>query len=387
MTVLVPTSADRVDDADVSFSFALTNPTGGAQVGTQAAAAVVVSDDDAGGVLRFSAASYGRSEGLPTATITVVRSGGSAGPVTVPYATTGGTASPGADYDPASGTLTFGPGQTSRTFTVTLLADAADEADETVGLSLGAPTGGATLGAPAAATLTLADDDLGAGVIQLGAATLRRAENAASAVFTVRRTGGTAAGASVAYATSDGSASAGSDYTSTSGTITFAAGQVSATVSIPLTNDTRDESDETVLLTLSSPGGSAFLGTPASAVLTITDNDVAGTIRLASAAASGGETGGLVTVTLLRTGGAASEATVAYATSNGSAAAGTDYSPAAGTVVFGPGETSRTISVTVLPDALAEPSETLTFTLTSPGGGAVLGSPSSAVLFVVDDDD
>ncbi len=65
----------------------------------------------------------------------------------------------GSDYTSAAGTLTFGLGQTTTTFTVTLLSDTLVEGTETIGLSLSAPTGGVSLGSPAQATLYLVDDD------------------------------------------------------------------------------------------------------------------------------------------------------------------------------------------------------------------------------------
>src|SRR5262249_26691779 len=94
-----------------------------------------------------------------TATITVTRTGGSNVPVSVNYATSNGTATAGSDYTATSGTLNFGVGETSKTFTIPILDDTAVENPETVTLTLSNPTGGATLGSPATATLTINSDD------------------------------------------------------------------------------------------------------------------------------------------------------------------------------------------------------------------------------------
>lgn len=110
------------------------------------------------GSLQFSAASYAVNENGGSVTITVTRTGGSTGAVSVTYATSNGTAAAGSDYTATSGTLTFADGETSKTFSVAVLDDALDEPDETVNLTLSSPAGGATLGT-STAVLTITDND------------------------------------------------------------------------------------------------------------------------------------------------------------------------------------------------------------------------------------
>jgi len=112
------------------------------------------------GSLRLSASTYSVGEGAGHATITVNRVNGSSGQVTVNYATSNGTAAAGSDYTTRSGTLTWPAGDSApKTFTVPILNDTAVESNETVTVTLSAPTGGATLGTPATATLTIIDND------------------------------------------------------------------------------------------------------------------------------------------------------------------------------------------------------------------------------------
>lgn len=112
----------------------------------------------AASTLRFSAANYSVGEGGVTVTITVTRTGSSVGVATVEYATRNGTATDKGDYSPAFGTLRFNPGQTSRSFTVSIIDDAFIEPDEAVNLTLRNPTG-ASLGSQATAVLTILDND------------------------------------------------------------------------------------------------------------------------------------------------------------------------------------------------------------------------------------
>ncbi|MFO0966215.1 MAG: Calx-beta domain-containing protein [Gemmataceae bacterium] len=227
------------------------------------------------GALQFSSATYSVNENGGATTITVTRSGGSDGSVAVNYATSNGTAAAGSDYTASSGTLTFAAGETSKTFTVPITNDALVEGAETINLTLSGPTGGATLGGQATATLTIQDDDVAPqpGALRFSASAFSVDEGQATATITVTRTGGSDGSVSVNYATSNGSATAGSDYTGASGTLTFAAGQTSKTFTVPILNDTAVEGAETVNLTLSGPTGGATLGSPAAATLTIVDND------------------------------------------------------------------------------------------------------------------
>jgi hypothetical protein len=110
--------------------------------------------------LSFSQATYSAGEGAGAATVTVTRGGDTTVPVTVNYATSNGSATAGADYTGASGTLSFAAGETSKTFAVTLLDDSAVEGSETINLTLSAPSGGGAALGRALATLTITDNDV-----------------------------------------------------------------------------------------------------------------------------------------------------------------------------------------------------------------------------------
>ena len=379
---------DAIVETSESFGLALSNPTAGATLASPSNANVTINDNDVApvaGSVRLSSATYAFGESGGLVTLTLIRSGGTL-PFSVNYATSDGSAVASSDFIAASSAVNFGNGENSRTFTIDIINDAIAEGTESFNLALSSPTAGATLAAPSTAIVTIIDDDnADPGTLQFSAGTYTVGEGDGSFLVTVTRTGGSAGAVSVDYATSDGSATAGSDYTAASGTLEFAAGQVANTFAVPILDDLLAESDETINLALSSPTGGAALGLVTSAVLSIVDNDSAGTVQFSSATYSANEGGGSATITVTRTGGAAGGVSVDYATSDGTATDGSDYTAASGTLTFGPGQTSQTFTVDILDDLLSEPDETVNLLLSSPTGGAALGD-ASATLTITDND-
>jgi hypothetical protein len=135
----------------------------------------------------------------------------------------------------------------------------------------------------------------GPGQLTFGAPAYRIRENAGTATILIVRTGGSDGGVTVDYGTSDGTATAGIDYTSASGTLTFAPGEMGKLVRIPILDDSGDEGNATVNLTLSNAAGGAGLGNPSTAVLTILETSppvvAAGPGMAVSAAEGAGFTG------------------------------------------------------------------------------------------------
>ena len=289
LTFPVPILNDNLPEGNERFEVVLSNPSAGARLGSTSISKVTIQDDEV--VLQFDATAYTVSEDGTKATITVERSGPPGSTVTVQYATSNGTATGGAtaatlgaDYVTTSGTLTFGPTITTQTFTVTIVNDFVIEPDETLTLTLSNPgvvgTGTAPiLGPRNPATLTITNDDK-AGTIEFSAGTYTASEAAGTAAIVVSRTGGLAEGVTVTFATSAGTATPGDDYTETATTLTFAGGEAIKTVLVPIVNDSIVEPNETVSLTLSSPGGGGTLGARSTAVLTIISDDQPGDHRV-----------------------------------------------------------------------------------------------------------
>ncbi|HEX6288526.1 MAG TPA: Calx-beta domain-containing protein, partial [Herpetosiphonaceae bacterium] len=329
--------------------------------------------------VRLSTAAASVDESTSSVTFGAVLSAAASYPVTVSYATSNGTAMAGSDYTAASGTLTFAPGETSKTISVPIRNDVNDEPEETFRLAL-TTSKDLIIEAPATATVTIQDNDAPPAV-SLSASSYSVGENAAAANITVRLSAASAYTVTVEYATSNGTATAGSDYTTSTGTVTFAPGEASKIISVPLLEDGLLEPNETFTVSLSSPSN-ATLGTPTTGTVTISAND---TITFSASAYSVGENAAAAALTVRLNAASAQSVTVEYATSDGTATAGSDYTASTGTVTFAPGETSKTVSIPLLEDGLLEGNETFTVSLSNPGN-AGLGTPATATVTISSND-
>ncbi|MGI8436352.1 MAG: Calx-beta domain-containing protein [Chthoniobacterales bacterium] len=381
--IMISIIDDSVFEGNEDFSVNLSNPMGGATLGTPASTTVTIVDNDTAPTVQFSSATYSVNENAGPATLTVTLSGASALPASVNYSTADGTATSPADYNAASGTVTFAPGETSKTVNVTINDDTTFEGNENFSVSLSNPSG-ATLGSPSTATVTIIDDDA-APLVQFSAANYDVNEGAGTVTVTVTKTGNTTLPATVSYATSDGTATAPADYTTTAGTLTFAPGDTSKTFTIPIVQDTIYEGNEMFNVTLSAPVG-ATLGAPNPATVTILDDDTAPTFTIDSVSQNEGNSGTTPFVfTVTKTGSTSLPATVQFATADGTATtADNDYVAQSGMLTFAPGDTTMTITVNVNGDTTFEPDETFTVNLASPTNATITTATGTGT--IVNDD-
>jgi YD repeat-containing protein len=349
------------------------------------------------GTLQLSAATYsgGEVSGQRTITITATRTGGNNGVVTIPYTVTAGTATAGSDYTASNGTFSWATGDAAnKTFTITVLDDTAIESNETLTVALGTATGGATRGTPNTATVTITSDDIPPpGSLQFSAATYTGGESLSQRTITITatRASGSNGAVSASYTVTAGTATAGSDYTASNGTLSWANGDTAnKTFTITVLDDTAVESNETVTVTLGSPTGGATIGSPATATVTIfnDDNPPAGSVQFSASSFSGGEAAGQRTITIgvTRTGGNFGGASVPYTITGNNATAGVDYTASNGTLLWSDGDTTtKTFTITVLDDSTVENAELINLALGTPVG-ASLGSPNTASVAIISDD-
>ena len=203
-----------------------------------------------------------------------------------------------------------------------------------------------------------------------------------NAVFTVNLSAASTQTVSVNYGTANGTATAGSDYTATSNTLSFAPGQTSKTISVPIVGNTLAEGSENFTLNLSNPTNATI--SDAQAVGTIIDNDLASVLPQLSindVIVTEGDNGTSNAVFTVNLSTASTQAiNVNYATANGTATAGSDYTATSNTLSFAPGQTSKTITVQVNGDTLDEVNETFTLNLSSPTNATIADAQGIATI-------
>jgi Ca2+-binding RTX toxin-like protein len=283
--------------------------------------------------------------------------------VVVTYNTTDGTATAGSDFTGVTpaGQVTILAGQTTATINIAVKGDTVYEADETFNVNVVSATN-AVVPVGLHGVGTIINDDV-APVISIGNATLAEGNAGTTmAHFTVSLDALSGFATTVHWATSDGTATAGSDYVGASGDITIAAGQQTADIAIAINGDTLFENNETFNVTLSAPVGATAGVTTGFG--TITNDDAAPTVTITNQALLEGNAGTqnmVFTVSLSAASGL--PVTLNYATADGTAAAGTDYLGATGSLTFNPGETTKTITVVINGDTAIEADETFNVVL------------------------
>lgn len=341
------------------------------------------------------------NEAAGTATFTVTLAGTATTPVTIDFATADGTAKAGLDYTAVTGTVTFAPGETSKSITVPILNDAVYEGSETFNVNLSNPSSNAVISDPLGLG-TIKDD--GSGTVPPGVTpdddrplvTINDVlvnEASKSAIFTVTLSNLSDLPVTVKYSSVNGSAEAGFDYDAVLGTLTFAPGELTKTISVPLKNDTVYEGAETFQVVLTDPTNAKVTaagtgvdptkdGTGIGTIVddgtgTLTPDTPPGTpldndkpaISINDMVVNEGA--GTATFTLTMSNAAKMPVTVAYASADGTALAGLDYTAVTGTVTFAAGVTSQTITVPILNDSVYEGAETFTINLSAPTNATI----------------
>ena len=375
-TIDVRTREDNADEPDTeTFMLELSDPEDATLGNRSTGTGTITDDDDPPEVTIGDAPAV--TEGSP-ALFPVTLNAASGKMVTVMYRTMGDTATAGSDYMTTTGKLEFGPGTRELTIVVPTSDDRSDEEEENFTVELHDPTDATLKDDPEEGEGTIRDND---DPLHLSIMDAEAVTEGGTATFTVTLSEESSEVVTVAYATRNGTATAGSDYEAVSDTLTFQPGDTEETVGVSVLDDTVAEDLETFMVELSSALG-ATIGDHSGAA-TIIDDDEGGTPSLRLDDVSVAE-GGTAAFTVTLSVPAPGQITVAYATMDGSALAGLDYMTTTGTLRFAANETTKTISVPVVNDQVAEQTEHFTVELSNPTGATLADRTGTGT--ITDDD-
>ena len=333
-------------------------------------------ESDGAGTLRLASAFTVRAEEKSgVARVTVMRTGGSDGTVTVRYATANETARAGIHYSAVAGTLTFGPGEILKTIEIPLFDDALYSGNTKFTLILGSPAG-TTLGGEPLQTIEIVEDE---SVPRLSAANLTVTEGddgEREVRFDVTLTG-----APRAAVTADWSYRlANDDGSMRTGTLTFLpGGATTQTITIRYTANRIPEADRIIHVSLFNITNAAPQRIDHTVV--VTDDDLAA-ITVLDATVS--ELRNSVAVTIALTAPSAKEVTVKFATAGGSATADGDFSVTRGTAIFSRFANRFQVVIPITPDAISEGEESFQLVLSEPSGATL--AREAATVTILDDD-
>src|SRR5207244_3186982 len=278
---------------------------------------------------------------------------------------TGGTATgDGVDYTLANGTLTFAPGVTTQQIALSVVDDALHEANETIVTTLSNPIN-AALGAPTSNTYTITDNDNPPAVtLILSDSPMAEAGGVATVTAELSEPSGLPVTVNLSFS---GTATLGSDYTHSASSILIPAGSTNGSITLTAVQDALDETDETIIVDISSVTNGAESGTQ-QVTATITDDD-GPAISINNVTVTEVNAGSTVNANFSLTLSAASpqSITVDYSTADGTATAPADYVAKSGTVTFPANSTTpQTITIVVNGDNSDEIDETFTVNLSNP---------------------
>ena len=392
------TAKDNDVDAPNKTFTVSANASGGG-VATPSSLQLTVTDDDAAptvSVANASAVTEGNS-GTVNMSFIVSLSGASGNAITVPYTLTG-TATGGSDYEtPASASLSIPAGDTSGTIVIKVKGDTVDEPNETIIVTLGAPTHATVSSTEGAGTGTgtITDDD-SMPTLSINSPSVDEGDSGTATMnFKVTMSSVSGKAVSVAYAdASTGTATSATDYTAiTSGTLNFAAGDTEKTVSVKVIGDTLDESNETIVLRLSSAthatlkgGGQTLDGTG-----TITDDDDSTpvvTLVLTPSTINESGTTNTSTVTATLSGTTSQDVTLTVAATPVSPANTGDITLSTNkalTIAAGATTSTGTVTIIAQDNDVDAPNKAFTVSANASGGNGVI-NPTSRTLTITDDD-
>lgn len=317
--------------------------------------------------------------GTQSLQFTVTLSGQSSQTVTVQYDTDDDTATSAQDYTTANGTLTFAPGETSKTFTVQIQGDTIDEPNERFFVRLFGATNASIGDDRADGAIT---DDDPTPTVSLSPTSGSFSESGGSQIVTATLSGQSSQSVTVSLGFG-GTANSPGDFTTTAGQIVIPALSSSASITINAVNDAVFEGDETVIVDITVVTNATENGSQ-TATYTIVDDETIPNVTLSVSGSPFAEILGAATVTATLTNATTQTVTVTLGFS-GTATNLTDYTRSAETITIDPLALTGTITLTGVDDVSGEGNETVIVEITGVTN-AVEATPQSVTAIIADDD-
>lgn len=381
VTILV--NGDVRDEVDETFYVNLSNPSGSAVLGDSQGVGTIT-DDDPEPTVTLSVDNANIAEAGGVATFTATLSAVSGKDVTVNLGFTGTATGSGTDYTASGASISITAGNTTGTVTVTTDQDALDEENETVIVDITSVTNGTENGTQQQTT-SITDDDLPP-TVTLSRSPANIAEASGVSTLTALLSGASGKTVTVDLAYTGTATGSGTDYTASGTLIVITPGNTDGAVTVTAVQDALDEVDETIIVDIDAVTNGTEDGTQQQIVI-INDDDPLPTISIDDVTVTEGDAGTVnarFTVSLDAV--SAKTVTVDYTTTDSSATTGdSDYVLNTATLTFNPGDTTKTIDVTVNGDFNDENNEEYTIDLTNPGNATI--SDAQGVGTITDDDD
>jgi uncharacterized repeat protein (TIGR01451 family)/uncharacterized delta-60 repeat protein len=385
---------------DATVTIQLSNTVNTLLAAPSEAALTIQSTNSSPGRLMFSQTNYVVGEGGGFLPVTIIRTNGHSGTVSVDLSTLPGTALAGLKYVATNSSITFQDQEISKTVGIQILQTTQYEGNQTFSLLLSNATGGARITGPASVPATIVDDDVG---LTFSSPFYPFAETVGTISLAVQRQNGTNGVTTVQYSTTtNGTAVAGVNYVPTNGVLTFQAGDLVKSILLQVKHDTNVTGDVSFGVSLSNPSVPALLGTPSSATVVLSDVEagislantnlsvVTNDDRSVTTYANYGflkSSGTNLLITVLRSNVNTGTVGADYATADDTAVAGVDYVASSGSLTFTNGQDSQILALTIVTNRFIRGDRTFTLSLTNPTPTNVtrLLTPYVASITITDD--
>lgn len=298
--------------------------------------------------------------------------------ISVNYATQDLTAVQPGDYANTSGTLNMPVGAASGSIDIPIVGDSIVEMDETFKVVLSSALNATILGSMGKGLIL--NDDMSLPGLSVNSVSVTEGNaGTVNASFTVTQSFATGRNTTFRFATVSGSGKCPGDFTPKSVSVTIPAGSTSVPVSVVVKGDTLYELDETFTVKLSAPVGAMILFDEG--IGTILNDDAAPTVSINDVVTTETESNQVVTFTVTLSQVSGASTSVTYSTQDGTALFTTDYSKVSGTLKIAAGAISKTLSVTVKGNAIAEPTESFFMNLSTPVNATIVDGQGECTIY------